>query len=125
MPKTYPESAPTDWLAFRAMCRGPREMRSVSVYLLASERDAFFYRCYTQGQTPAAVLKSFVAAYLDGAPAPSLFAPACTGRASGSLSIPVELHERLRARAHEKGASISDVLRRFVLAYNERAECAA
>jgi hypothetical protein len=133
-----------DWRALRAArLQALREKRQGAkpvwvqeqVRLAPEERDEFYWRAYSEGRSPASLLRQFVEAYLSGATVPTIpgiarprnreTLTALNGKTysarygTARVSVPLsrEKHARLRDRAKAQGASVSTVLRRFVLAH--------
>ena len=94
---------------------GLRKIRVEGVHLAPCEREAFYRQAYGEGRTPSFFMRRFAEAYLGGASVPALFGPRPT--AMITFEVSQDMHERLRARADAECASLSAVLRRFMLAY--------
>jgi hypothetical protein len=118
-----------DWLATRSDRATVRALDQIR--LTIAERDQFYKLVYGDLRTPASVIRHLAESYLSGAPVPiiaklgpprahePLTAP--DGKSPVTVSIYFALPRdhilALRARARAQGASVSAVLRRYVLAY--------
>jgi hypothetical protein len=105
-----------DWRALRAARRfQPYVMR---VCLNPRDRDAFYRRAYVRDHClPNDLLGSFAEAYAAGTPIPQSCDAAMPANTGVVSRMPIEVYERVKARALAEGMSISAAMRGFILAY--------